>query len=198
MGRRNPKKLLELFSEYRVTWDPETFWHYDTDGNAFVVNLLDLLYTPAWRLASALVHEAEHVLFLKSKGMLNAPEPEQEKFAEKFKRESEIRAVKAEWQFLVAIKKDVPPETIMYVTMSRYRVHGFVDVLDNVTHCLKELRANKNTQAEQYYEVAEKRALNTHAQIASELSIELPNPNSNGRYKRLRIDLRAFVSDHMG
>jgi len=190
MGGRNPKKLLKLFSDYRVTLDPQTFWHYDTDGNAFVINLLDLLYTPSWRLAPILVHEAEHVLFLKSKGMLYAPEPRQEEFAEKFKREGEIRALKAEWRFLLAIKRYVPPETRTYATTRMYRIDKIDDIINDAVNWLSELKENKDTQAKKYYEGAEKIALNNHAQICSMLGIELPKPNSDGKYKQLRIDLK--------
>lgn len=86
MGPRNPVKLLRLFSEFRVTLNPRTSWHYDTNGNAFVIDLLCLLYRPAWLLAAVFVHEAEHVLFLRRKGMLNVPEPEQDLFAKRFTR----------------------------------------------------------------------------------------------------------------
>jgi len=136
-GNRNPKELLVLFSGFRVSFDPRRNWKYRTDGNAFVINLLSLLYTPPWRLASALVHETEHVLFLKRKGMINAPESEQERFGEKFTRDMEIRAVKAERDFLLTIKRHVPPEIHVYVTKEEYRIYTFNDVLSMTIRTLR-------------------------------------------------------------
>jgi hypothetical protein len=173
IGRRNPSRLFQLFSEFQATLDPRTFWHYDTNGNAFVINLLSLLYTPAWRLASVLVHEAEHVSFLKKRGMLDAPESKQDEFAEKFRREMEIRASDAELAFLLAIRRHVPSETTTYVTPTRYRVHDFDYVTRHVTKRLRALKADRDTQGTTYEVAAKKHALREHAKIASVLGIEL-------------------------
>jgi hypothetical protein len=188
IGGRNPGRLFQLFSEFQATLDPRTFWHYDTNGNAFVINLLSLLYTPAWRLASAFVHEAEHVSFLKKRGMVNAPESEQDEFAEKFRREMEIRASNAELRFLLAIRRHVPSETRTYLSLTKYRVHDFDRVISHVVNRVRALKTNRGTQARRYKDAGEEHALREHAKIASVLGIELPKPNSDGNYEKVRVE----------
>ena len=187
IGKRNPKELFQLFSSYRVTCDPKIGWQYDTDGNAFVINLLDLLYYPAWSLASAFVHEGGHVLFLKGKGMLNAPESEQEEFAQKFRRESEIRALKAELQFLLSIRPYVHPTTRMFMTRKSYFSRKIDHAIKNIKNCLRDLKESKDTQAKGYREDMENRTSSSHLEMASALGMKLPMPNFGGKYEILRI-----------
>lgn len=195
MGRRNPKELFQLFSIYRVTCDPKINWQYDTDGNVFIINLLALLYTPAWMLASAFVHEAEHVLFLRSKGMRDAPEPKQEEFAQKFRRESEIQAVKTERRFLLSIRRHVPPTTRVFVvkkgTKKGYITYKIDRIIKGVEKWLRELKESKDMEAKKYLKDVENIALHNDTMIASELGIEMPN--SKGKYKQLSIVWQALL-----
>jgi len=191
MGHRNPEKLFQLFSEFRATLDPRIFWHYDTNGNAFVINLLFLLYTPAWRLASAFVHEAQHVLFLKRRGMLGAPEPQQEDFARKFRRETEIQAHKAELRFLLSIRRHVPSKDRTYVTLTKYRIHDLGDVIGHIAQTLRMLEADKDAKASKYEDAIGNRAPIENAKIASVLGIEPPKPSSDGMYREVTIAFRA-------
>jgi len=197
IGKRNPKELFQLFSSYRVTCDPKIGWQYDTDGNVFVINLLALLYTSAWRLASAFVHEAEHVLFLRSKGMLDAPESKQEEFAQKFRRESEIQAVKTERRFLLSIRRYVPPTTRVFVTKKGIKKGYMIEKIDRsikgAEKWLRELKESKDMEAKKYVKAVENIALHNNTLIASELGIEMPKPNSEGKYKQLSIVWQALL-----
>lgn len=187
IGGRNPQKLLGLFSMFRVTLNPRTSWHYDTNGSAFVINLLSLLYRPAWLLAAAFVHEAEHVLFLRRKGMLNAPELEQDLFAKRFTREMEILATKEEQEFLLAIRRHAPPRTRVAVTMRSCLDYRVDDYIDRTVRTLRELKASRNNRAKSYVNSSEERALRNHAKVASLLRIEPLSANSGGIYEELKI-----------
>jgi len=191
IGGRNPVKLLGIFSEFRVTLNPQTSWHYDTNGNAFVINLLCLLYRPAWLLAAAFVHEAEHVLFLRRKGMLNAPEPEQDLFAKRFTREMEILATKEEQKFLLDIKRHIPPRTRIAVTIRRCFDYRIDDYITRTVKTLRGLEASRNNRAKSYIDSSEERALREHPKVASVLRIELPSANSEGKYEELKIVFKA-------
>ena len=187
-GGRNPRKLFGLFSEFRTTWELQTMYHYDTDGNAFVANLLDLLYTPSWRLASVLVHEAKHLLLLNDKGMLNAPERKQEEFARQFRRESEIKALKAELQFLHSIREHVLTEDRIFVTTKTYKIYKIDESMRHREDWIDRISLSKDPQASEYYDEGKRRAENEHRKIAKILNIRLPEADASGKYKTICID----------
>ena len=90
----------------------------------------------------------------------------------------------------------LPPhliETRTFVATKRYSIERIDDVIDEAANWLRELRANKDMQSKKYYEVVGRRASDNHAQMASELGIELPKPDSEGKYKQIGIEFADYL-----
>ena len=106
--------------------------------------------------------------------MLDAPEPQQEDFARKTRRENEIQAHRAELRFLLSIRRHVPSKDRTYVTLTKYRIEDLSDVITHVAQSLKMIEANRDARASKYEDAIGNRAPIENAEIASVLGIKRP------------------------
>ena len=102
------------FRKFNITIEPETSWSYDETIDSLIFNAWSLLFGPIqfnnndrWlhpsfsiEIASALIHEYQHFIFLKERGMLKAAEEESKIFALENTKQMETLAYEKEIGFL--------------------------------------------------------------------------------------------------
>ena len=101
------RDIGDVFPRFYIDMWTEEAWAFDPirDSGSLVICLWSLLFHSTFLLSSALVHEACHYGYLNRYNILGKPEPVQEEFGRKHRRQMEIEANRQQIEFLENVEE---------------------------------------------------------------------------------------------
>jgi len=190
-SKRKADKIFNKFDTFLLSLNPFIRWQYRTEDHGMEFNLLSLFYRPTYEIAGALVHEATHVEFLKEYGMLGASEHEHELFAQKHKRDSEIKALTEELSFLIKIREFISQTIHMVITEQYYGTHKIDEDIEFKEQIIQSLKINEPS-AKSYEEQALRSHFRDHQKMSSFLGLKIDEKLPEESYRRVKFSFTGF------